>query len=214
MTSKTRKQQSADLDESQVESWLLDQPDFFTRHPRCLSAMDLPVESGPAISLHQYQVRVLRDEKSQLTQKLGVLVKNVKTNHKIHSDLLALAGDLIGLSRDGAKMDAYLELVRKRFALCAVGLVDREASPELFKQLKKTLGKLDSVCDDEPGESLREAVFTDRADKVLSIAVVPVKQGRKVSAILVLGADDRDRFKPGMGGEFLKLLAQLISSLL
>ena len=214
MTSKTRKHQGADFDESQVESWLLEQPDFFARHPRCLSAMDLPVESGPAISLHQYQVRVLRDEKSQLTQKLGVLVKNVKTNHKIHSDLLALAGDLIGLSRDGAKMDAYLDLVRKRFALCAVGLIDREASPELFKRLKKKLGKLDSVCDNEPEEALREAVFADRADKVLSIAVVPVKQGRKVCAVLVLGADDKDRFKPGMGGEFLKLLAQLISSLL
>lgn len=213
MSSKTRKQQGTDLDESQVESWLLDQPDFFTRHSGCLSAMELPVESGPAISLHQYQVRVLRDEKLQLTQKLGVLVKNVKTNHKIHSDLLALAGDLIGLARTGAQIDACLELVRKRFALCAVSLVDREESPELFKQLKK-MGKLDSVCDDEPGDELRQSLFADRADKVLSIAVVPVKQGRKVSAVLVLGADDKERFKPGMGGEFLKLLAQLISSLL
>ena len=214
MSSKTRKQESVEIDESQVESWLLDQPEFFLRHPACLSAMELPVESGPAISMHQYQVRVLRDEKAQLTQKLGVLVKNVKTNHKIHSDLLALAGDLIGQARNGAEMKAHLELVRKRFALGAVSLVDREKSPDLFKQLKKKLGKLDSACDDGPEAELNKALFAKRAGKVLSMAIVPVKQGRKVSAIMVLGADDPDRFKPGMGGEFLKLLAQLISSLL
>lgn len=214
MSGKTRKQQSGEISESQIESWLLEQPDFFQRHPNCLSAMELPVDSGPAISLHQYQVRVLRDEKVQLTQKLGVLVKNVKTNHKIHSDLLALAGDLIGLARTGAKMEAYLALVRKRFALCDVSLVDREVSPDLFKQLKKKLGKRDSACDDDLESTLCEALFPGHADEVLSMAIVPVKQGRKVSAVLVLGADDPDRFKPGMGGEFLKMLAQLISSLL
>lgn len=213
MTGKTRKQLSKEIDEAQIVAWLKECPDFFSRHPNSLSAMKLPVDSGPAISLHQYQVRVLREEKSELSQKLGALLKNVKTNHKIHSDLLRLAGNMISIARKGAETEAYLALIKQHFALFEVQLFEKERHPEAFKQLKSILGKADSVCLSAPDEELRASLFTDNASKVLSLAVVQVKSGRACRAYLVLAADDKERFKPGMGGEFLKLLAQLLSSL-
>jgi uncharacterized protein YigA (DUF484 family) len=149
-----------------------------------------------------------------LLQKLGVLVKNVKTNHKIHSDLLGLAGSMISLARESAETTAYLALIQQHFALFNVKLFEKAEFPEAFKQLKTLVGKSDSVCNDAPNEALSSLLFDDHAPKVLSMAVVPVKQGRKCSAYLVLAADDNERFKPGMGGEFLKLLAQLLSSLI
>ena len=213
MTGKTRKQLSKEIDEAQIVAWLKECPDFFSRHPNSLSAMKLPVDSGPAISLHQYQVRVLREEKSELSQKLGALLKNVKTNHKIHSDLLRLAGNMISIARKGAETEAYLVLIKQHFALFKVQLFEKERHPEAFKQLKSILGKADSVCLSAPDEELRGSLFTDNASKVLSLAVVRVKSGRACRAYLVLAANDKERFKPGMGGEFLKLLAQLLSSL-
>jgi len=212
MPAKTTKQPHTEIDEARIVAWLADSPDFFFRHPESLSAMELPVDSGAAISLHQYQVRVLRDEKIQLTEKLGVLVKNVKTNHKIHSDLLSLAANMIALARDGAEADAFLLLIKQHFALLDVKLVEKKVSAKAFKQLNSMLGKADSVCENELDEALIESLFEDSAPDVLSMAVVPVKSSRKYSACLVLAADDKERFRPGMGGEFLKQLAQLLSS--
>lgn len=213
MTGKTRKQLSKEIDEAQIVDWLKECPDFFSRHPNSLSAMKLPVDSGPAISLHQYQVRVLREEKSDLSQKLGALLKNVKTNHKIHSDLLRLAGNMISVARKGAETEAYLALIKQHFALFEVQLFEKKRHPEAYKQLKTLLGKADSICLNAPDEELRTSLFKDNGPKVLSLAVVPVKSGRACRAYLALAADDKERFKPGMGGEFLKLLAQLLSSL-
>lgn len=213
MSAKTTKQQSKEIDEAQILAWLAECPDFFFRHPDSLSAMELPVDSGSAISLHQYQVRILRDEKAQLSEKLGALLKNVKTNHKIHSDLLSVAASMVALARAGAENDAFLALIKQHFALLDVKLLVKKTSPDAFKQLKSVLGKEDSVCENEPDEALRELLFSGKAAKVLSIAVVPVKTARKCCAYLVLAADDKERFRPGMGGEFLKLLAQLLSSL-
>ncbi|MCP4011030.1 MAG: DUF484 family protein [Proteobacteria bacterium] len=214
MSGKIKKKSGNQIDEAQIVAWLAESPDFFTRHPGSLSSMELPVDSGTAISLHQYQVRVLREEKVELVQKLGSLLKNVKTNHKIHSDLLGLAGSMVSLAREGAKTPAYLALIKQHFALLDVKLIDKTGFPEAFKILVSLVGKADSACNDKPDAALRSLLFEANAARVLSIAVVPVKHGRKCHAYLVLAADDEERFKPGMGGEFLKLLAQLVSSLI
>ncbi len=214
MSGKIKKKSDNQIDEAQIVAWLAECPDFFIRHPGSLSSMELPVDSGMAISLHQYQVRVLREEKVELVQKLGSLLKNVKTNHKIHSDLLGLAGSMVSLAREGAKIPAYLALIRQHFALLDVKLVEKTEFPEAFKILKSLVGKADSACNDTPDAALGSLLFEANAAKVLSIAVVQVKQGRKCRAYLVLAADDKERFRPGMGGEFLKLLAQLVSSLI
>lgn len=214
MTSKNSSKPSVDLDESLILDWLIKQPDFFQRHPDCLSALELPVDSGPAISLHQYQVRVLRDEKAQLARKLGVLVKNVKTNHKIQSDLLELAGKMIGLARTGAELDQFLLMIKKHFGLFDVRLVEKADDSDAWKQLRSILGKRDSHCDNALDLDIREILFAEHAGSVASLAVVAVRQGKKLRACLVLASDDEERFKPGMGGEFLKWLAELVSNLI
>ncbi len=208
---KTKSDKNSDIDEAQIEAWLKASPDFFVRHPACLTTMELPVDTGPAISLHQYQVRLLREDKLRLTQQLEALVKNVKTNHKIHSDLLALSGDMIKLAQQGADLPTSLQALSQHFSLFSVKLIDRETQAEHFKLVKTVLGKKESICQDEPAAALLEALFGEDAPAVRSIAIVNVKQGKKCVAQLVLAADSKKRFQPGMGGEFLKLLAKLVS---
>jgi len=202
-----------ELDEVQISAALKARPDFFSRHPDCLAAMDLPVDTGPAISLHQYQVRLLREDKARLSEQLGALVKNVKTNHKIHADLLTLSGEMIKLAQQGADLQTSLDALSKHFSLFAVKLIDREKQAKHFKQIKSVMAKQDSLCQDEPDTALLEALFGDDAPAVQSLAIVNVKQSKRCVAQLVLAADSKKRFQPGMGGEFLKLLAQLVAQL-
>ena len=68
------------------------------------------------------------------------------------------------------------------------------------------LGKRDSHCENALDLDLREILFAEEAKAVASIAVVAVRRDSKLCACLVLASDDEERFKPGMGGEFLKLL--------
>lgn len=213
MPAKTKKQLSEALDEAQIIAALNAHPDFFARHPDSLATLDLPVISGQAISLHQYQVRIMREEQQQLKQKLAALVKNVKTNHKIHSDLLDLAGNIIQLTKQNADLETQLRAISNYFALFDIKLVLKKENTNQFVELKKTLGKQDSYCSNTPDTALLESLFTDSAPAVLSIAIVPVKQKNKNRGFLVLAADDAERFKSNMGGEFLKLLARLVSNL-
>ena len=210
---KTKANKPSELDEAQVAAWLTSAPDFFSRHPHCLTTMELPVSTGPAISLHQYQVRQLREDKNRLSQQLAALVKNAKTHHKIHSDLLRLSGEMIKLAQSGADLDTNLEALNQHFSLFSVKLIDTKKQTKLFKLAVATLAKQDSICLNKPDSALLQAIFQDDAPGVLSLAIVAVKKGRKRIACLVLAADDEKRFQPGMGGEFLKLLAQLVSNL-
>jgi len=210
---KTKANKPSELDEAQVEAWLTSTPDFFSRHPACLTAMELPVNTGPAISLHQYQVRQLREDKNRLSQQLAAFVKNAKTHHKIHSDLLRLSGEMIKLAQAGADLDTYLDALNQHFSLFSVKLIDAKKQTKVFKLAVAALAKQDSACLNQPETPLVETLFGDDAPGVASLAIVAVKKGRKRIACLVLAADDEKRFQPGMGGEFLKLLAQLVSNL-
>ena len=210
---KIKAKKSPGLDEAQVAAWLTSTPDFFSRHPHCLTAMELPVNTGPAISLHQYQVRQLREDKNRLSQQLAAFVKNAKTHHKILSDLLGLSGDMIKLAQSDADLDTYLDALNQHFSLFSVKLIDAKHQAKHFKLAAAALARQDSVCMNQPDPALLQALFEDDAPAVASLAIVAVKKGRKRVACLVLAADDEKRFQPGMGGEFLKLLAQLVSNL-
>ncbi len=213
MAGKTNTLDNNQLDASQVENWLKNNPDFFVDFPNCLSAMEIPVDTGAAISLHQYQVRVLQADKAQLKQKLGLLVKNVKTNHRIHSDLLDLAGKMIILARQEAKLETHLDAITEYFSLTKVLILDRKKQSNQFKLAKKMLSKQESACFNAANPEVLDGIFGEDAQSVSSFALVPIKKGKKWSAVLVLAADDIDRFQPGMGGEFLKLLARLVANL-
>ena len=105
-------------------------------------------------------------------------------------------------------------MIKQHFGLFAISLVEQADDSEAWERLKAKLGKRDSNCDNNLDLDLREILFADQAAEVASIAVVAVKQDKKVRACLVLASEDEERFKPGMGGEFLKWLALLVSSLL
>ena len=209
---KAKKVTKPEVDEAQIAAWLESTPDFFVRHPALLAKLDIPMETGAAISLHQYQVRILRDDKFELLQKLAALVKNAKTNHKIHSDLLALAGEMISIARQDAALDEYLEKMQKSFSLFAVKYVDKNKNKADFKRVKTALGKQEILCENSADSELLKALFEADAPAVLSAAIMPIMVEKQCVAYCVLAADDAERFTPGMGTDFLKLLANLVSA--
>ena len=70
---------TVDVTEEQVVKHLQDNPEFFLNHPKVLSNMRLPHDSGEAISLVEKQVTILREQGVKATERLKDLTDNART---------------------------------------------------------------------------------------------------------------------------------------
>src|SRR3990167_3210800 len=90
------------VDETQIIEHLLAHPDFFTRHPDALEALQLPHETGSAISLVERQVSVLRERNLEMRQRLNNLLTTARENDKLFEKTKRLVLTLIEANSLGA----------------------------------------------------------------------------------------------------------------
>ncbi len=67
-------------EEDSVMRYLRENPDFFGRHPMLLTDLNLPHDSGQAISLVERQVAILRERNIDMRRRLTHLVGAANTN--------------------------------------------------------------------------------------------------------------------------------------
>jgi uncharacterized protein YigA (DUF484 family) len=211
---------STPLDADAVAQFLLDHPDFLTRHPQVLGRLQLPHESGEAVSLIERQVEQLRSRNDKLTGQLNQLIKVASDNEKLMVRLHSLTLDLMTIGDITAFFDRLAEVLQDEFEadVLNISLFDREIqgsdSTPIFKvdadsaelePIKDQLDKKESSCGRLNRKKL-DTLFRSRAQWVQSTALVPI--GDK--GFLAIGSSDPARFYPGMGTLFLDLLAQVI----
>lgn len=242
----------AEINAAEVAEWLSTRPDFFVAHRALLTKMDLPSDAGTAISLHQYQVRMLREEQKVLNRKLALLVKNVKSNHKINADLLGLAvkfiehaatiktpvpqskQNLAGQNMTGQNLakqnlpgqnlagqnmtEQWLAIITAHFGLQNSHLIALADQPSI-KELHRDLAQNRPVCENNIDKATLERLFASATKAILqtttgikSYAIVPLNKAGVLDSVLILGAKNADRFKPGMGTEFLQQLGALVQA--
>ena len=78
------------LKEKDVELFLLENRDFFVKHPAILAEMDFEEEKGDISSLLQRQVARLRDEQNKLTELLSNFLETGKENEILFSEIRSL----------------------------------------------------------------------------------------------------------------------------
>ena len=93
----TLKQQEAqliDVNEDDIVEYLQTNPDFFERHINLLTSLSLPHRTGgPAVSLVERQVSVLRQRNMKLERKLRELLDVARGNDPLARGQCAPAGD-------------------------------------------------------------------------------------------------------------------------
>ena len=65
---------------AQVIEYLQTHPDFFARYPDLTSELELPHQSGEAVSLVEHQLAVLRERSIQTRTRLNELINNARAN--------------------------------------------------------------------------------------------------------------------------------------
>ena len=226
MTNQAQAQDSIQLiDEEQVIDYLKEHTDFFIGHSDLLAEIEIPHESGTAISLIERQLSVLRSKNTNLDGRLRDLMSAAHENQRLNESLQQLAinlfnseslDDVIATVMDELKTRLETDFVSIHFLSSDSKKIEQQ--PERYLGEKDEQLKLFSkIFEDKKIQCGRlskkqiKLLFADDAKDIGSGAVIPLAD-TDVFGLMGIGGRDAQRYHPGMGTEYLQKLADLVSA--
>lgn len=204
----------------EVAAWLRRHPTFLKQFPDLALALVVPREEGPTASLASYQLEVLRDKNRELSRRLGDLAANAVDNERLavrtHQLGLALmkqdsAADTLRAMAASLSEDFNGDLVRIVVFEPVDGLEDAEWLQQMPRDSKHLTAFRDCLQDGEPicGRLQPEknaVLYASSADEVQSSALLPLPG----VGLVAVGSRDGNRFYPGMGTLFLRMMGETL----
>jgi len=226
-TSQQTQSPAQPLEEKTVADYLRDNPEFFHNNASLLASLQIPHAVGPAVSLVEHQVKVLRDQNSQLKRKLMDLVHVARDNNRLNERMHQLTLGLVKAHSLEALLDTLRENLLGEFKADTVvmrlsGMTEaqtRECGIDFYDPAASELQHFEAFlktsrpqCGRFKQEQL-QYLFGDQAQAIESAALIPLgKHGRQ--GVLAIGSREVSRFHPGMGTLFLTHLGELMDLLL
>jgi len=226
-TSQQPRSNALPLDEKSVADYLRANTEFFQNNPSLLAELDIPHSCGPAVSLVEHQVSVLRDQNSQLKRKLMDLVQVARDNNRLNERMHQMTLGLINTNSLQALLDTLRENLQGEFnadsvTLRLAGVPDalaRECGVDTFQPNVPEVAHFETFlkssrpqCGRFKPEQLGY-LFGDQAQAIESVALIPLGD-RCACGLLAIGSQESSRFHPGMGTLFLTHLGELLGLLL
>ncbi len=211
--------------DEQVAEYLEAHPDFFVKHRKLLADLELPHESGPAVSLVERQVSVLRERNMDMRHRLSKLLDNARENDKLFDKTKRLVLALLEGRDMGDIVDALFFSFDQDFnihytSLLLFGHPDRIPSSqadvvsisEARKHIAPLLKNNRAMCG-TLGEGELQFLFGDNAGQIGSVATVPLVHGNAYG-LLAIGNRDPHYYRSSMGTLFLGYIAEVLNRLL
>jgi len=216
--STTRSEPSA----SDIATYLRRNPTFLVDYPELALMLTLPKQQGETTSLASYQLEVLRDKNRALNRRLHELVAIASENEQLVARVHALTLSLMratGIDETLRRVVATLnedlasDLVRIVLFHAPAGVEPAEwllSQPREHSSMQpflEFLGRGEPLCGRLPPEKL-SLLFGARAADVRSAVLLPIP----ARGMIAVGSTDPNRFHPGMGTMFLKLIADAVGA--
>ncbi|HEY4732749.1 MAG TPA: DUF484 family protein [Gammaproteobacteria bacterium] len=228
--------QSATIDEKAVANYLRQNPDFFVANTKLLADLALPHPSGPAISLIERQVDVLRDQNRHYRTQLQELIQIARDNDGLIEHLQCLTLSLLDVEDLNETFKVLCKSLKKDLNADAVTIqlftdpvhlsLDSDETEFLdieyiargdshISMFRGVIAKGQPVCGRLKREQL-DYLFGNKADDIASAALLPLaaqgpaNKARLPLGMVAIGSHEAERFHAGMGTVFLKYLAELI----
>jgi len=202
----------------EVAAWLRRQPKFLQQFPDLALSLVVPREDGPAASLASYQLEVLRDKNRELSRRLHDLFVISQENERLAVRTHQLTLALMRQHDPSGVVRAMVATLEEDFAGDLVRVV-------LFKPVEG-LGEepwLQVIDRDDRllapfGDALKEGeplcgrlhpdkqalLYGARVDEVESSALLALEG----VGLVAVGSGDANRFYPGMGTLFLRMMGE------
>ena len=209
----------------EIISLLRENADILQRHPELLTVLEVPHQSGQAVSLIERQVTILRQQTQAQDKRLRELMNVARDNERLAESRHSLALNLLA-AHDlndvvSTVLDALSNELSANYAVIKLFSDDKDrieqssglfvdSSDEALTAFKTMLEQKNTVC----GKAITEQkafLFEENVDNIKSVAVIPLVAGANLG-LIGLGANDVERFKPSMGTDFLSQIGDLISA--
>jgi uncharacterized protein YigA (DUF484 family) len=209
------------LSAHEVAAWLRRHPQFLKQFPDLALSLVVPRDDGPAASLASYQLEVLRDKNRELSRRLQELFGNAQENERLavrtHQLALALmrqgtAADTLRAMAAGLVEDFNGDLVRIVLFEPVEGLDDVDWLQVIDAGDARLASFRDALADGEPicgrlHPDKHALLYGVRAGEVQSSALLPLSG----VGLVTVGSHDPNRFFPGMGTLFLRMMGEALA---
>lgn len=214
-------EQAEKLGAHEVAAWLRRHPAFLKQFPDLAISLVVPRDEGPAASLASYQLEVLRDKNRELSRRLQELFANAQDNERLavrtHQLTLALmrqgsAADTVRAMAASLAEDFQGDLVRIVLFEPVAGLDGVDWLQTIPAGDVRLAPFRDCLADGEPlsGRLQPEKhalLYALRGEEVQSSALLPMPG----VGLVAVGSRDANRFYPGMGTLFLRMMAESLA---
>ena len=207
-----------------VADYLRQHPDFLNAYPALAGQLTMTRERGAVASLAVYQLQSLRDKNVELERRLAELIQIAADNEKLMERVHALTVALLRANTMEVTARTVVAKLSSDFHTEQVRLLlfgDEPLLPraDWLQQIAGGAAALPEFTDflhhgvpvsgRLPPEKLNR-LFGDDAAEIHSVAMMPLGD----AGILAIGSHDPDRFQPGMGTLFLKMIAATVTAAL
>ena len=207
----------------EVAAWLRRHPGFLQQFPDLALSLVVPREDGPAASLASYQLDVLRDKNRELNRRLHELYGNAQENERLavrtHQLTLALmrqdsAADTLRAMAASLAEDFAGDLVRI-VSFRPVDGIDADWLQVVAEDSPRLAGFRDILAEGEPicgrlHPDKNALLYGVRAEEVQSSALLALPG----VGLVAVGSHDGNRFFPGMGTLFLRMMGESLAAAL
>ena len=208
----------------EVAGYLRKHPEFFNEYQELLMELQVPHNSGEAISLVEKQLAVLR-ERNELTRKrmhelIEIARQNEELARRMHQLALTLMDatntkEIFAILYDNLKRNFRADRVAVRLfadpAFIDTFPGEEFAGRELIEEnLFKSIIEKRIPISGKLKRQQQVFLFGDDGDEIESAVIVPL-HGEEWGGILVIGSTDPEKFQESMGVELLANLAEVLS---
>ncbi|MFL0801168.1 MAG: DUF484 family protein [Agarilytica sp.] len=215
---------NAAISDEQVAAYLREHQDFFSQHPELLAEIELPHNSGSAVSLVEKQVSVLRDRNMDMRHRLNHLLENARENDLIFDKTKRLVLALLQCNDLSSLVDALYHSFDKDFGihytrLILFGTNGVNAGPariESINTAKTAIGKhMKAIKAVSGGIDVKEIefLFDEDSANVGSSALTVLSHGNLLG-VLAVGNQDPTYYQSSMGTIFLAYIGEVLNRLL
>jgi uncharacterized protein YigA (DUF484 family) len=204
----------------EVAAWLRRHPKFLQQFPDLAISLVVPRENGPAASLASYQLEVLRDKNRELSRRLQELFGNAQENERlaVRTQQLTLglmrqgnAADTVRAMTASLAEDFHGDLVRIVLFQPVAGLDAADwwqaiaAGDPRLAAFRDVLGDGEPLCGRLHPDK-HALLYAERAGEVQSSALLALPG----IGLVAVGSRDANRFYPGMGTLFLRMMGEAL----
>ena len=211
-------ERSESLSAHQVAAFLRRHPKFLEQYPDLAVSLVLPKQEGQTSSLASYQLDVLRDKNRELNRRLAELFANAQDNERLAVRAHQLGLALMRADSAANTLRAMVACLREDFAGDDVRVIVFDAIDDLAQtdwlqtiaaRDKRMAPFIDVIKSNEPlcgrlNPDKLALLFGGQSPNAASVALLPLAG----VGLLAVGSSDGNRFFPGMGTLFLRLMAE------